>query len=399
MELSHRIQSVKPSPTLEITAKAAALKAQGHDVIDLGAGEPDFDTPDFVKDAAKAALDAGKTKYTAADGMPLLKQAIAAKFARENDISYGTDQISVGNGAKQILFNAFYVTLNPGDEVIIPAPYWVSYPDMVLLCGGTPVIISATQESDFKITPAQLAAALTPRTKWIVLNSPSNPTGAVYTPEELSALMDVVRNHPHVYVMADDIYEHLVYGGVRFTTPAQVAPDLVNRILTINGVSKSHAMTGWRIGFCGGPKDIITAMRTLMSQTTSNPCSIAQEAAFTALNGNQSFLAERNTIFQERRDYVVFEMNKIPGLSCLLPYGAFYVYPSCAGVLGKRTIEGFLIRSDRDFASYLLDSANVAVVPGVAFGLSPHFRISYATSMDNLKTACRRIYEACARLV
>ena len=397
--LSNAIQKVKPSPTLEITAKAKALKAAGKDVIGLGAGEPDFDTPDFVKAAAIKAIEEGKTKYTPADGTPEIKKAIAAKFERENGLTYDLSEISVASGAKHILFNAFFATLNPGDEVVIPAPYWVSYPDQVAMCGGTPVIIETTESEGFKVTAQALQSAITPKTKWVILNSPSNPTGVVYSKQELLSLLDVIRQHPHVYVMSDDIYEHLVYGAAQFHALAALAPDLKDRILTINGVSKSHAMTGWRIGYAGGPQEIIRAMGKLSSQSTSNPCSIAQEASVAALNGDQSFIAERNKVFQERRDWVVDALNIIPGITCLKPDGAFYVYPSCAGLIGAHTPEGKIIETDSDFATYLLESAEVAVVPGVAFGGSPNFRISYATSLENLQEACTRIHKACEALV
>lgn len=397
--LSTAIQKVKPSPTLEITAKAKALKAAGKDVIGLGAGEPDFDTPDFVKEAAKAAIDAGKTKYTPADGTPEMKKAIAEKFKRENGLVYKLSEISVATGAKHILFNAFFATLNPGDEVIIPAPYWVSYPDQVLLCGGTPVIVETKESEGFKVTPNALCDAITPKTKWVVMNSPSNPTGAVYTKEELLSLLDIIRQYPHVYVMSDDIYEHLIYGDAEFHALAALAPDLKERILTINGVSKSHAMTGWRIGYAGGPQELIKAMGKLSSQSTSNPCSIAQEASVVALNGDQSFIAERNKVFHERRDWVVEALNNMPGITCLKPDGAFYVYPSCAGLIGTHKPDGSVIANDADFATYLLEAAEVAVVPGVAFGGSPNFRISYATSLENLQEACARIHRACDALV
>ena len=396
--VANRLSRIKPSPTLAVTTKVNQLKAEGRDIIGLGAGEPDFDTPDFVKTAAKQAIDDGKTKYTNVDGTLELKDAIIAKFKRDNDLTYTRDQISVGTGGKQVLFNALMASLNDGDEVIIPAPYWVSYPDMTLLAEGTPLTIECHKENNFKLQPAELEAAITPKTKWLLLNSPSNPSGAAYTWDEMKALTDVLMKHPHVYIMADDMYEHIVYDDFKFCTPAQVEPKLFDRTLTVNGVSKSYAMTGWRIGYAGGPKDLIKAMAKIQSQSTSNPSSISQEAATAALNGDQSFLAPRNDAFKTRRDLVVKMLNDTEGLDCLTPEGAFYVYPSCAGAIGKTTPDGKTIESDTDFVTYLLESQGVACVQGEAFGLSPHFRISYATSDEVLKEACERIQKACAAL-
>lgn len=396
--IADRLSRIKPSPTIAVTNKAKELKAAGRDVIGLGAGEPDFDTPNFVKDAAKAAMDDGDTKYTAVDGTPALKDAIIAKFKRDNDLSYERDQITVGTGGKQILYNALMASVNPGDEVIIPAPYWVSYPDMTLLAEGTPVPVSCKAENNFKLQPEELEAAITPKTKWLILNSPSNPTGGAYTWDEMKALTDVLLKHPHVYIMVDDMYEHLVYDGFEFCTPAQVEPKLYERTLTINGVSKSYAMTGWRIGYAGGPKELIKAMAKIQSQSTSNPSSISQAAAVAALNGDQSFLKPRNDAFKARRDMVVEMLNDAEGITCIKPEGAFYVYPSCAGVIGKTTPDGKKIESDEDFVTYLLESEGVACVQGEAFGLSPYFRISYATSEDALREACTRIQRACTGL-
>lgn len=396
--LSTTLSRVKPSPTVAVSTLAQELKAQGRDVIGLGAGEPDFDTPQHIKDAAVAAIGAGKTKYTAPDGMPELKAAICDKFARENGLTYTPKQISVGTGGKQILYNALMATLNPGDEVVIPAPYWVSYPDMVLLAGGTPVAVETTLENAFKLTPDQLDAAITPKTKWFIFNSPSNPTGAGYTRDELKALTDVLMRHPHVWVMTDDMYEHLTYDGFEFCTPAQVEPALYDRTLTCNGVSKAYAMTGWRIGYAGGPEALIAAMRKIQSQSTSNPCTISQWAALEALNGPQDFLAPNNAVFKRRRDLVVAALNAIDGITCPTPEGAFYVYPSIAGLIGRTTPAGTVIADDEAFATALLEETGVAVVFGAAFGLSPNFRVSYATSDDNLKEACSRIAAFCAAL-
>ena len=396
--LSDTLSRVKPSPTIAVTTKAAELKAQGRDIIGLGAGEPDFDTPQNIKDAAKRAIDAGKTKYTAVDGIPELKAAICAKFLRENGLTYKPNQISVGTGGKQILYNALMATCNPGDEVIIPAPYWVSYPDMVLLAGGTPVPVVATIDNDFKLTPAQLDAAITPKTKWFIFNSPSNPTGAGYTSAELRALCDVLLRHPQVWIMSDDMYEHLVFDDFKFTTPAQIEPALYDRTLTCNGVSKSYAMTGWRIGYAGGPAHLIKAMGTVQSQSTSNPSSVSQYAALEALNGPQDFLAPNRTLFQGRRDLVVKMLNDARGITCPKPEGAFYVYPDISGCIGLTTPAGTKITDDEVFATALLEETGVAVVFGAAFGLSPNFRVSYATSNEVLTEACSRIQRFCASL-
>jgi aspartate aminotransferase len=396
--LSETLARVKPSPTIAVSNLAAELKAAGHDVIGLGAGEPDFDTPQNIKDAAKAAIDAGKTKYTAPDGIIELKQAICAKFKRDNHLDYTPAQVSVGTGGKQILYNALVATLNPGDEVVIPAPYWVSYPDMVLLAGGEPVVAEASIQTGFKLTADQLEAAITPKTKWFIFNSPSNPTGAGYTWAELKELTDVLMRHPHVWVMTDDMYEHLVYDGFEFCTPAQVEPALYDRTLTCNGVSKAYAMTGWRIGYAAGPEQLIKAMRKVQSQSTSNPCSISQWAAVEALNGTQDYIPTNNETFKRRRNLVVKMLNAAEGISCQTPEGAFYVYPSIAGCIGKTTPGGKLIDNDEIFATALLEEKGVAVVFGGAFGLSPNFRISYATSDENLNAACTRIQEFCASL-
>ena len=396
MKPSAALARIKPSPTLAVTARAAALKREGVDVISLGAGEPDFDTPDFIKEAAIEALRRGETKYTDVDGTPALKAAIAAKFERDNGLDYAPNQITVNVGGKQTLFNAMVATLDAGDEVIIPAPYWVSYPDVVLFANGTPVVVAAGPNQGYKLTPDQLEAAITPRTKWLILNSPSNPTGAAYSVEELRALGAVLLRHPHVWVFADDMYEHIVYEGFTFASIAAVVPELYERTLTVNGCSKAYAMTGWRIGFAGGAEWLIKAMAKLQSQSTSNPCSIAQAAAVAALNGDQGFLAERAAVFQARRDLVVAALNATPGLRCPKPEGAFYVYPDCSGLIGKRTPDGTVLSDDSAVATYLLESARVAVVPGAAFGLSPAMRLSYATSTEALTEACRRIHEACA---
>jgi len=396
--LSETLARVKPSPTIAVSTLAAELKAAGKDVIGLGAGEPDFNTPQNICDAAKAAIDAGKTKYTAPDGIPELKQAICDKLLRDNGLSYTPKQVSVGTGGKQILYNALMATLNPGDEVVIPAPYWVSYPDMVLLAGGEPVIATARAENAYKLTAEELEAAITPKTKWFIFNSPSNPTGAGYNAEELKALTDVLMRHPHVWVMTDDMYEHLVYDGFEFVTPAQVEPGLYDRTLTCNGVSKAYAMTGWRIGYAAGPESLIGAMRKIQSQSTSNPCSISQWAAVEALNGTQDYIETNNAVFKRRRDMVVEMLNAAEGITCPTPEGAFYVYPSIAGCMGKTTPGGKQIETDEDFATALLEEKGVAVVFGGAFGLSPNFRVSYATSDENLEKACTRIQEFCAAL-
>jgi aspartate aminotransferase len=396
--LSDTLDRVKPSPTIAVTNKAAEMKAAGHDVIGLGAGEPDFDTPQHIKDAAVVAIAMGKTKYTAVDGIAELKQAICAKFKRDNDLDYTPAQVSVSSGGKQVLYNALMATLNEGDEVIIPAPYWVSYPDMVLLAGGTPVIAQASLQTGFKLTADQLEEAITPNTKWLLFNSPSNPTGAGYTWDELKSLTDVLMRYPHVWVMTDDMYEHLAYGDYKFCTPAQVEPRLYDRTLTVNGVSKAYAMTGWRIGYAAGPVELIAAMRKVQSQSTSNPCSISQYAAVEALNGPHDFIAENNATFVRRRDLVVEMLNQAEGIACPVPDGAFYVYPSIAGLIGKTSPKGTEIVDDEAFSSALLEETGVAVVFGAAFGLSPNFRVSYATSDEALKEACTRIINFCAVL-
>ena len=396
--LADALARIKPSATIAVTTKAAELKAAGRDVIGLGAGEPDFDTPDNIKQAAIDAISSGKTKYTAVDGIPELKKAIAAKFKRENGLDYAVSEISVGTGGKQVLYNALMATVNPGDEVLVPAPYWVSYPDMVLLAGGEPVTIETSEATGFKLTAAQLEAAITPKTKWLIFNSPSNPTGAAYTREELRALADVLLKHEHVWTMCDDMYEHLVYDGFDFTTLAQIEPALKDRTLTVNGVSKAYAMTGWRIGYAGGPAALIKAMAKIQSQSTSNPCSVSQWAAVEALNGTQDFIKPNQDLFKGRRDLVVSMLNQAKGITCATPEGAFYVYPSCAGVIGKTAPSGNTIATDADFATELLEAEGVAVVPGSAFGLAPYFRISYATSNAALETACERIQRFCANL-
>ena len=392
--IASRLSRIKPSPTLAVTAKAAELKAQGRDIIGLGAGEPDFDTPENVKQAAVAAIARGETKYTAVAGTLALRKAIAAKFKRENGLDYAPDQITVGCGGKQVIYNAMMATLNPGDEVIIPAPYWVSYPDMAMLAEGTPVFAACREEDGFKLTADGLARAITKKSKWLIVNSPNNPSGAAYTADELRALAAVLLKHPQVYVLTDDIYEHLVYDGFKFSTIAQAEPKLYDRTLTVNGVAKAYAMTGWRVGYAGGPKEIIAAMNSIQSQSTTHTASISQAAAVEALNGTQDFIAERNEVFCTRRDMVVGLLNGIDGLSCRTPEGAFYVYPSCAGAIGKKTPEGKAIKTDGDYVAYLLEAANVAAVQGEAFGLSPYFRISYATSTEALREACARIKRA-----
>jgi aspartate aminotransferase len=397
--LSDTLARVKPSPTIAVTTKAAQLKAEGKDVIGLGAGEPDFDTPVHIREAAKRAIDSGKTRYTAVDGIPELKAAICAKFLKENGLTYTPAQVSVGTGGKQILFNALMATLNPGDEVLIPAPYWVSYPDMVLLAGGTPVPVVAGIETNFKLTPDQLEAAITPKTKWFIFNSPSNPTGAGYTRDELKGLTDVLMRHPQVWVMSDDMYEHLVFDDFEFSTPAEVEPGLYDRTLTCNGVSKAYAMTGWRIGYAAGPVALIKAMATIQSQSTSNPSSVSQHAALEALTGPQDFLTDWRRVFQGRRDLVVSMLNQAKGIRCPKPEGAFYVYPDISGCIGKATPAGTVISNDEVFATALLEETGVAVVFGAAFGLSPNFRVSYATSDEILHEACARIQRFCAALV
>jgi len=396
--LADRLARVKPSPTMAITALATQLKAAGRDVITLSQGEPDFDTPDNIREAGIAAIRRGETKYTVFDGRIELKQAICGKFKRENGLDYETSQITVSNGGKQVLYNALVATLSRGDEVVIPAPYWVSYPEMVLLCDGEPVPVACPQNNGFKMRPEDLDAAITPKTKWLILNSPSNPSGAAYTEADLRALADVLLQHPHVWVMTDDMYEHLVYDDFEYKTIAQIEPRLYGRTLTVNGVSKAYCMTGWRIGYAGGPRELIKAMGAVQSNSTANPCSISQAAAIEALNGPQDFISKNNRKFKERRDLVVDWLNRVPGLHCPRPEGAFYVYPSCAGVLGKSTPDGKLIETDEDFARYLLEAEGVAVVHGTAFGLAPHFRISYATSNEELVDACTRIERACQSL-
>jgi len=393
-QTSAALGRIQPSATLAMTSRVIALKREGVDVIGLGAGEPDFDTPDFVKEAAIKAIRDGQTKYTNVDGTAELKEAIAAKFLRDNDLTYALGEISVNVGGKHTLFNALVASVDVGDEVVIPAPYWVSYPDIVNFAGGTPVFIKAGAGQNYKITPVQLEAAITPRTKWLILNSPSNPTGAAYSRAELEGLAEVLRRHQQVMIMADDMYEHIVYDDFEFTTIAQVAPDLYARTLTVNGCSKAYSMTGWRIGFAGGPAWLVKAMSKLQSQSTSNPCSIAQAAAVAALNGDQSFLAARNTAFQRRRDLVVSMLNQVEGIHCPTPEGAFYVYPDVTGLIGKATPDGRTIATDADLIDYYLDKAGVAAVHGGAFGLEPAFRVSYATSEELLTKACERIQEA-----
>ncbi|MCV6547769.1 MAG: pyridoxal phosphate-dependent aminotransferase [Cohaesibacter sp.] len=396
--IAEQLSRVKPSATIAVTNKARELKAAGRDVIGLGAGEPDFDTPDNIKQAGIDAIARGETKYTAVDGIPELKAAIAAKFKRENGLDYEPAQCYVAPGGKPIIYNAMMATINPGDEVIIPAPYWVSYPDIVLLAGGTPVAVEATLETGFKLQPEQLEAAITDKTKWVIFNSPSNPSGAAYTRDELKALTDVLVKHPHVWVLTDDMYEHLVYDDFEFVTPVQVEPSLKDRTLTMNGVSKAYAMTGWRIGYAAGPLELIAAMRKIQSQSTSNPTSISQWASVEALNGPQDFIAERGAVFKARRDMVVEKLNACEGLTCPTPEGAFYVFPSCAGTIGKTAPSGKVIETDEDFVTQLLETEGVAVVQGSAFGLAPYFRISYATSTEALEEACARIKRFCAAL-
>jgi aspartate aminotransferase len=395
---SEALDRIQPSPTLAMTSRVLELKAQGLDIIGLAAGEPDFDTPDYVKDAAIEAIRAGKTKYTNVDGTAELKAAVAAKFKRDNGLTYAPNEISVNVGGKHTLFNALVATIDKGDEVIIPAPYWVSYPDIVAYAGGTPVIVSAGANQQYKILPEQLERAITPKTRWVILNSPSNPTGAAYSAAEIKALGEVLERHPQVMVLTDDMYEHILYDDFQFATIAQVCPSLYERTLTVNGTSKAYAMTGWRIGFAGGPAWLIKAMAKLQSQSTSNPCSIAQAAATAALNGDHSFLKERNVAFQRRRDLVVKRLNAVPGIHCPTPEGAFYVYPDVSGLIGKTTPKGVKITDDEALVGYLLTEAKVAPVQGAAFGLSPAFRISYATSDALLTEACNRIAEACAAL-
>ena len=396
--LSDALARIKPSPTVAITAHALRLKAEGRDIISLSAGEPDFDTPENIRAAAKAAIDRGATRYTAPEGIPELRRAIVDKFARENALTYAPDAVVVSTGGKQVLFNALLATVNPGDEVVIPAPYWVSYPDMVQFAGGRPVIVEGRLENAFKITPEALDAAITPRTKWLIFNSPSNPSGAGYSRAELKALIDVLLAHPHVWVMTDDMYEHIAYAPFTFATPAEVEPRLLERTLTVNGVSKAYAMTGWRIGYAAGPRALIKAMTAIQSQSTSNACSISQWAAVEALTGPQDYIPKAASAFRRRRDLVVARLNAIPGITCPEPEGAFYVYPSIAGLIGKRTPDGKVVDTDEAFCSALLASEGVAVVFGAAFGLSPHFRVSYAAADAVLADACDRIQRFCASL-
>jgi aspartate aminotransferase len=396
--IASRLSLIKPSPTIAVTQKARDLKAQGLDVISLGVGEPDFDTPEHIIEAAKKALDDGVTRYTPINGIPELVDAISAKFKRDNGLDYGADEIAVGCGGKQIIFNAFMATLNPGDEVIVPAPYWVSYPDIALLFEGKPVFVNCPAESGFKMTPEDLDAAITPKTKWLILNSPSNPSGAGYTPDDFKGLAEVLMKHPHVWVLTDDIYEHVIYDGFEFSTIAQVEPGLKDRTLTLNGMSKAYCMTGWRVGYAGGPVELIKAMTKVQGQSTTHTAAVSQAASVAALNGPHDFIAANNKIFQDRRELVVSMLNQAPGLSCPTPEGAFYVYPSVKGTIGKKTPDGQVIETDGDFVTYILESEGVAAVQGEAFGLSPHFRISYATSTELLEEACQRIQRAAAAL-
>ncbi|WP_293858861.1 pyridoxal phosphate-dependent aminotransferase [uncultured Alsobacter sp.] len=396
--LADALNRVKPSATIAVTQKARDLKNQGREIISLSVGEPDFDTPENIKEAAIAAIRRGETKYTPVSGIQPLREAIVRKFKRENGLDYKASQTIVGTGGKQVLYNAFLVTLNPGDEVIIQAPYWVSYPDMVLLCGGTPVFVDCTIESNFKLRAADLERAITPKTKWLILNSPSNPSGAAYTRDELKAITDVLLKHPHVWVLTDDMYEHLTFGDFVFTTPAQIEPNLMDRTLTMNGVSKAYAMTGWRIGYAAGPEKLIKAMDMVQGQQTSGACSVAQWAAVEALDGPQDFIPQSRKVFEGRRDLVVSMLNQAKGLRCPLPEGAFYVYPSCAELIGKTAPSGKVIATDEDFVSELLQAEGVAAVHGSAFGLGPNFRISYATSNELLEKACAKIQSFCASL-
>ena len=395
--VSNNLKRIKPSPTLAVTQKARELKAAGKDVISLGAGEPDFDTPDNIKQAAIKAINEGDTKYTAVDGTPVLKDAIIKKFKRENNLNYHVDQITVGAGGKHVIYNAMVATLNEGDEVVIPAPYWVSYPDIVLLAGGTPIILKCNEKQGFKIKPLELEKSITKKTKWIILNSPSNPTGACYSEDDIREIAKVLIKHPHVYILSDDIYEHVAYEGFKFFTIAQI-DELKERVLTMNGVSKAYSMTGWRIGYAAGPKEIIKAIAKIQSQSTTNPSSISQAAAVEALNGTQDFIKERSKSFQERRDFVVKALNGIDGIECLNPDGAFYVFPSCKSLIGKKDRTGKEIKTDTDFVQSLLENSGVAVVQGSAFGLEGFFRISYATSMENLKKALEKIFIFCKSL-
>ncbi len=396
--LAERLKLIKPSPTIAVSTKAKELKAQGKDIIGLGAGEPDFDTYENVKKAAINSINKGETKYTEVDGVIDLKKAVVDKFKRENNLTYSTGNITVGAGAKQVIYNAFMATLNPGDEVIIPSPYWVSYPDMALLASGTPVFVNCLAENGFKLQAKDLEKVITKKTKWIIINSPSNPTGAAYSYKEMKALTDILLKYPDVYILSDDIYEHIIYDDFKFVTVAEVEPKLQSRTLTVNGVAKAYAMTGWRIGYAAGPVDLIKAIAVIQSQSTSNPCSISQAAAIEALNGRQDYLKERNIVFKRRRDNVVAALNNCEGIDCLTPEGAFYVFPSIKRLLGKKTKSGIIINNCNDFSSYLLEHSLVAVVPGIAFGAEGFFRISYATSDDLLAKACERINNACQEL-
>ena len=396
--IAERMSLIKPSPTMAVTKMAAEMKAAGQDIIGLGAGEPDFDTPDHIKNAAIEAIKNGETKYTAVDGTPALKKAIAKKFYKDNSIKYNIDEIIVSVGGKQVLYNALMSSINPGDEVIIPSPFWVSYPDMVSLAGGVPIIVEGKEKNNFKIQPDDIRDKISTKTKWIIINSPSNPTGSSYSAEELKDIGNLLLEHENIFVMSDDIYEKIIYDDFKFFSLAEVVPELKDRILTVNGVSKAYAMTGWRIGYAGGPKHLITAMSKLQSQSTSNPSSISQAAALAALEGPEEFLLERNERFKTRRNMVVKMLNECNGLSCIKPSGAFYVYPSCSGIIGKSSKEGKLIENSIDFSAYLLESVGVAVVPGSAFGADPFFRISYATSDSILEEACNRIKKACEQL-
>ena len=396
--LASRLNRIQPSPTIAMSIKARELKAEGKNIIELAAGEPDFPTPPHIIKAAEDAMSRGETKYTDPDGTPALKQAICEKFKRDNNLDYVTSQVTIGTGGKQVLYNALMATLNTGDEVIIPAPYWVSYPDMVLLAEGTPKIVECPLDKNFILQPEDLERAITPKTKWIILNSPSNPTGSGYTWEDLKKLTDILIQYPNVWVMTDDMYEHLVYDDFKFCTPAQVEPELYSRTLTVNGMAKAFCMTGWRIGYAAGPENLITAIRKIQSQSTSNPSSISQAASVAALNGPMDFLAKNNYVFKQRRDLVCSMLNQAKGITCPTPDGAFYVYPSCAGLIGKKTPDGKMLKTDEDVVTYLLETEGIAAVHGAAFGLSPHFRISYATSTEALEDACQRIQRACSAL-
>ena len=396
--LASRLNRIQPSPTIAMSIKARELKAEGKDIIELAAGEPDFPTPSHIIKAAEDAMSRGETKYTDPDGTPALKQAVCDKFKRDNNLEYITSQVTIGTGGKQVLYNALMATLNEGDEVIIPAPYWVSYPDMVLLAEGIPKIVECPLDKNFILQPEDLERAITPKTKWIILNSPSNPTGSGYTWDDMKKITDVLIRHPNIWVMTDDMYEHLVYDDFKFCTPAEVEPELYSRTLTVNGMSKAFCMTGWRIGYAAGPENLITAIRKIQSQSTSNPSSISQAASVAALNGPMDFLAKNNEVFKQRRDLVCSMLNQASGITCPTPDGAFYVYPSCAGLIGKKTPEGKVLKSDEDVVTYFLETEGIAAVHGAAFGLSPHFRISYATSTEALEDACQRIQRACTAL-